>query len=259
MPFRRTWRTATRSDPARRARFAQRKRRGLRGCKATIRSCCGPGGEETRFGAGSCGGQLRGGVDPCADAARLKILEPSRSNPKRGGRPGRGATGRATSRREPKDSHRVEAEVRPTSPVSSRQQALQLERAVKEPMRNRAVGLRVANAENGRIHRGWSTYEAQQAQRVAINGKSGGRQNRPDTRNPLPWVATGRLKRSMVSRASAVGCHPLRDTPDPTDLEDHGRAKADAAEAGTPSSPTVFPCLGSRARARLPDRALLQS
>jgi hypothetical protein len=31
-----------------------------------------------------------------------------------------------------------------------------------------------------------------------------------------------------------VGCHPLRDTPDPTDLEDHGRAKADAAEAGTP-------------------------
>src|SRR5204862_1884410 len=30
---------------------------------------------------------------------------------------------------------------------------------------------------------------------------------------PLPWVETGRVQRSMVSRASAVGCHPLREVP----------------------------------------------
>jgi hypothetical protein len=37
-----------------------------------------------------------------------------------------------------------------------------------------------------------------------------GRVNKP---NPLPWVATSCLRRSMVSRASAVGCHPLREVP----------------------------------------------
>jgi hypothetical protein len=33
------------------------------------------------------------------------------------------------------------------------------------------------------------------------------------SQKPLPWVATGRMRRSMVSRASAVGCHPLREVP----------------------------------------------
>jgi hypothetical protein len=35
-------------------------------------------------------------------------------------------------------------------------------------------------------------------------------ENKP---NPLPPAATGCLRRSMVSRASAVGCHPLREVP----------------------------------------------
>ena len=32
-------------------------------------------------------------------------------------------------------------------------------------------------------------------------------------RQMLPWIATGCLRSSMVGRASAVGCHPLREVP----------------------------------------------
>ena len=50
-------------------------------------------------------------------------------------------------------------------------------------------------------------------QPVAIGGKSASRGNRKNKANPLPPAATGCLRRSMVSRASAVGCHPLREVP----------------------------------------------
>src|SRR5205807_10610528 len=41
----------------------------------------------------------------------------------------------------------------------------------------------------------------------------GSAQNGRNKRKPSPWVATGFLRRSMVSRASAVGCHPLQEVP----------------------------------------------
>jgi hypothetical protein len=158
--------------------------------------------------------------------------------------------------------------------------------------------------------RGWSLYGAPWLQTVAIVGKSKSRRSRRNKRKPLRPVATRCLRRSMVSRASAVSCHPLREVPslrgrgstrirdgwlfvtaavpgkgkgrnrsrcmprgscrdsiaapalveitaattvirNPTDLEDQGRAKADATEAATPAvqpvlSLTVF--LGSCAR-----------
>src|SRR5512133_433373 len=37
--------------------------------------------------------------------------------------------------------------------------------------------------------------------------------NRLDKPNPLPPAAAGCPKNRMVSRASAVGCHPLREVP----------------------------------------------
>ncbi len=37
--------------------------------------------------------------------------------------------------------------------------------------------------------------------------------NRKNKRNPLLSAATGCLAKYMVSRASAVGCHPLREVP----------------------------------------------
>ncbi len=60
---------------------------------------------------------------------------------------------------------------------------------------------------------GWSLYGAPWLQPAAISGKSTERGNGGNTPKPLPWVATGCLRRSMVSRASAVGCHPLREVP----------------------------------------------
>ena len=38
-------------------------------------------------------------------------------------------------------------------------------------------------------------------------------ENGENKRNPLPPAATGCVRRSMVSRASAVGCHPLQEVP----------------------------------------------
>ena len=46
--------------------------------------------------------------------------------------------------------------------------------------------------------------EAPWLQPVAISGKSTECGNGGNTPKPLPWVATGCLRRSMVSRASAV-------------------------------------------------------
>ena len=57
--------------------------------------------------------------------------------------------------------------------------------------------------------------EAPWLQPVAISGKSTECGNGGNTPKPLPWVATGCLRRSMVSRASAVGCHPLQKVPSP--------------------------------------------
>src|SRR5438094_3008244 len=56
-------------------------------------------------------------------------------------------------------------------------------------------------------------YGAPWLQRVAISRKSTGLRNRRNKRNPLRPAATGCVRRSMVSRVSAVGCHPLREVP----------------------------------------------
>ena len=48
---------------------------------------------------------------------------------------------------------------------------------------------------------------------VAIVGKSTRRGSGKNKPRPLPWVATGCVRSSMVSRVSAVGCHPLREVP----------------------------------------------
>src|SRR5712692_7441538 len=55
----------------------------------------------------------------------------------------------------------------------------------------------------------WSLYGAPWLQPVAISGKSTGSQTRRNKPNRLPPAATSCARRSMVSRASAVGCHPL--------------------------------------------------
>ena len=67
----------------------------------------------------------------------------------------------------------------------------------------------VARADN----RAWSLNGAPWWQPVAISGKCVSRENGGIGPQPLPWVATSCLSRSMVSRASAVGCHPLREVP----------------------------------------------
>jgi hypothetical protein len=54
---------------------------------------------------------------------------------------------------------------------------------------------------------------SQRSQSVATGCKCEGAENGADNRKPLPWVATGCRRDSMVSRASAVGCHPLREVP----------------------------------------------
>src|SRR6266571_3078387 len=59
----------------------------------------------------------------------------------------------------------------------------------------------------------WSLCGAPWLQPTAINGNSAGPRNRKNKRNPLPPAAAGCLRGSMVSRASAVGCHPLREVP----------------------------------------------
>jgi hypothetical protein len=51
---------------------------------------------------------------------------------------------------------------------------------------------------------GWSVYGAQQAQPVAISGKSPSRGKRQNKPNLLPWVASGCRGRQMVRRGSAV-------------------------------------------------------
>ena len=61
--------------------------------------------------------------------------------------------------------------------------------------------------------RGWSLYGAPWLQTVAIVGKSRSRGSRRNKRKPLRPVATRCLRSSMVSRASAVSCPPLREVP----------------------------------------------
>src|SRR6266540_2759688 len=56
-------------------------------------------------------------------------------------------------------------------------------------------------------------YGAPWLQQVAVSGKSIRRERGEDKPKPLPPAATSCLGSSMVSRASAVGCHPLREVP----------------------------------------------
>jgi hypothetical protein len=85
----------------------------------------------------------------------------------------------------------------------SRRQPVRADRAGRGNPRCRLRWARlgfVATADNG----GWSLYGAQRSQRVATAGKWEDAENGADMRNPLPWVATGCVRRSMVRRGSTV-------------------------------------------------------
>ena len=60
---------------------------------------------------------------------------------------------------------------------------------------------------------GWSPYGAPWSQPLATGRKSPKRETPAIKRKPLPWVATSCRDERMVSRASAVGCHRLREVP----------------------------------------------
>jgi hypothetical protein len=62
---------------------------------------------------------------------------------------------------------------------------------------------------------GWSIYGAERSQPVATDGKRTRRGKGSDRRKTLPRAANGCRETPMVSRASAVGCHPLREVPFP--------------------------------------------
>src|SRR5439155_18187582 len=62
-------------------------------------------------------------------------------------------------------------------------------------------------------HGVWSLYGAQRLQPVAISGKCSEAETAANKPKPLPSIATSCRVDSMVSRASAVGCHPLREVP----------------------------------------------
>src|SRR5438093_8138690 len=64
---------------------------------------------------------------------------------------------------------------------------------------------RVARADN----RGWSLMESRGCNRWQSVCKLTWRGNGQKKPKPLPSVATGCREEYMVSRASAVGCHPL--------------------------------------------------
>jgi hypothetical protein len=59
----------------------------------------------------------------------------------------------------------------------------------------------------------WSLYGAPWLQLVANSGKSRGLKKGRNKPNRLPEAATGCVWKYMVSRTSAVGCHPLREVP----------------------------------------------
>src|SRR6266516_35687 len=59
----------------------------------------------------------------------------------------------------------------------------------------------------------WSVYGAERSQPVATGGRWDDLESGSDTRKPLPWVATSCPDPKMVSRASAVGWHPLQEVP----------------------------------------------
>ena len=65
----------------------------------------------------------------------------------------------------------------------------------------------------GSVRGVWSLYGAPWLQPAAISGKSPELANPKSKPNPLPRAATCCVRRSMVSRASAVGRHPLREDP----------------------------------------------
>ena len=99
---------------------------------------------------------------------------------------------------------------------------------------------------------GWSLYGAPWLQPVAISGKSTERGNGGNMPKPLPWVATGCLRRSMVSRASAVGCHPSREVPSlrrrgSTPIRDGWLLLAGAARARALVATAAGACLADHA------------
>jgi hypothetical protein len=80
-----------------------------------------------------------------------------------------------------------------------------------EGARQPAGGMQSDESVASTDYKGWSLCGAPWLQPVATGGKSerrGSRENKPKL---LPWVATACRLERMVSRASAVGCHRLRE------------------------------------------------
>src|SRR6266567_4690625 len=67
----------------------------------------------------------------------------------------------------------------------------------------------VSRADN----KGWSLYGAPWLQPVATGSKCASPENGSNKPKPSPPVATSCRSERMVSRASAVGCHQLREVP----------------------------------------------
>src|SRR5438552_18672340 len=59
----------------------------------------------------------------------------------------------------------------------------------------------------------WSIYGAQRAQPVATGDKWDALENRLNRPIRNRWQPTATVPQRMASRASAVGCHPLREVP----------------------------------------------
>jgi hypothetical protein len=102
---------------------------------------------------------------------------------------------------------------------------------------------------------GWSRYGAPGSQPVATSGKSAGSRNRKNKRIPLPPPAASCVGKYMVSRASAVGCHPLRQVPSlrrrgSTPISARGWATSCGCSPGMDSARSRSPCTprGSRER-----------
>ena len=148
-----------------RAPREDRSIRQRRGCSGT-RARAGPSAR--RAGAGTAAPWARG---------RIPVHRRSRRRPRRQGRP------------------RLRTRVR----LRPRPHPRRTRGAARAGLSAAILTLVVRTGNWGR-----SLYGAQRSQLVATRRKCNGRGSRSNTGKPLPWVATGCLRRSMVRRGSTV-------------------------------------------------------
>src|SRR5204863_3873993 len=100
----------------------------------------------------------------------------------------------------------------------------------------------------------WSLHGAPWLQLATTGCRSHCLKKRGNKRKPLPWVATGCRRDHMVSRASAVGCHPLREIPslggrgEGLWRVDRSRPQLDPAPGRTRRGRPLTPCEGASPR-----------